>query len=220
MQNPSKDSKRVFRQSIPSQSAPTAVEPAGSVPSKRSLKLPRSAFSESFLAKLRLLSRLVAEAPPRAGLEPAAQREAVLSGPFAVETVERPNGTDYAVVRPDEPLAAGGKAAAVYKERDEALRLAAVLPAVAAAPLYRMSANPKAHGSFTLHRARRFLGHLSRGVGGLSPERRQALVMHLELARYLAANPGALALILESAGPEALPVLGRALARRIEAALS
>jgi len=64
------------------------------------------------------------------------------------------------------------------------------------------------------------LGHLSRGVGSLSPERREALVTSLELARYLAANPGALALILESAGPEALPVLGRALARRIEAALS
>jgi hypothetical protein len=39
------------------------------------------------------------------------------------------------------------------------------------------------------------------------------------VARYLAANPHALALVLESAGPEALPILGRALARRIEEAL-
>jgi len=39
------------------------------------------------------------------------------------------------------------------------------------------------------------------------------------VARYLAAHPHALALLLESVGSEALPVIGRALARRIEAAL-
>jgi hypothetical protein len=39
------------------------------------------------------------------------------------------------------------------------------------------------------------------------------------VARYLATHPHALALLLESTGPEALPILGRVLARRIEEAL-
>lgn len=86
MQNPSKDSKKVSRQPFPSQvdstsargplssassvaaapAAPAAPAPPprgpGAVPdgaarSGRSLKLPGSAFSESFLARLRLLGR-------------------------------------------------------------------------------------------------------------------------------------------------------------------
>jgi hypothetical protein len=45
------------------------------------------------------------------------------------------------------------------------------------------------------------------------------LLGHLHLARQLTANPYALALLLETAGPEALPILGRTLARRVEEAL-
>jgi len=181
---------------------------------------PASAFSEAFQAKLRRLAELLREAPARFGLEPVTEGEALLSGPFAVEPFERRDGMRYAVVMPDEPIAAGGKAAAVYREREEALRLAAVLPAVAAPRVYHLGAQPKAHGCFTLHRSRRFVAHLAGGVSRLSPERRRTLATHLDLARYLAAHPAALALILESVGPEALPVLGRALARRIEEALT
>jgi hypothetical protein len=206
MQNQSKDSSRSPRVPSPPSSRSTSRRPA-------------SAFSEAFLASLRLLSRAVDEAPPRAGLGSSGEGEALLAGPFSVEAMERPDGARFAVVRPDEPLAAGGKACAVYRERDEALRLAAVLPAIAAPRLYHLGSRPKAHGCYALHRSRRFVGHLARGVERLSPERRRTLMTHLDLARYLACHPRALALILESVGPEALPVLGRALARRIEAAL-
>ncbi len=45
------------------------------------------------------------------------------------------------------------------------------------------------------------------------------MLSHLHLARHLAANPDALGLLLEAVGPEALPLLGRVLARRVEALL-
>jgi len=179
----------------------------------RSNRAAASAFSEVFLGKLRLLAQRAEEVAPAAG------SEAVLSGPFAVEEVERPDGARHAVVRPDEPVAEGGKAAAVHRRRDEALRLAAVLPAVVAPPLHHVSNEPKPSGCYTLHCGRRFVGHLSSGVGRLGPEQGRRLTSHLDLVRYLVTHPHALALVLESAGPEALPVLGRALARRIEAAL-
>jgi hypothetical protein len=179
-----------------------------------------SAFSEAFLEQLRSLSRALDEPPPGSGLDSSVEGPALMAGPFAVEAVARADGGRFAVVWPDEPVASGGKACAVYREREEALRLAAVLPAVASPRLYHLGSRPKAHGCYALHRSRRFVGHLARGVERLSAERRRTLLTHLDLARYLAAHPRELALILESVGPEALPVLGRALARRIEAALS
>jgi hypothetical protein len=118
------------------------------------------------------------------------------------------------VVLRDEPVAAGGKAAALYHDRDEALRAAAVFPAVAAPSPYRLKDRPKRFG-YPLHCHDRHVGH----VGRLAEQRRRALLTHLHVARYLATNPHALALLLESVGPEALPILGRALARRIEQAL-
>lgn len=182
-------------------------------PQPSSKPIPASAFAEAFLGKLRLLARQVEEEPP------VTEAEAVLSGPFAVEEVERPEGARHAVIRADEPVAGGGKAAAIHRRRDEALRLAAVLPAVAAPPLHHVSNEPKPRGCYTLHCGRRFVAHLPGGVRRLSAEQRRRLTTHLDLVRYLAANPQALALVLESVGPEALPVLGRALARRVEAAL-
>ncbi len=91
---------------------------------------------------------------------------------------------------------------------------AAVLPAVAAPSPYRLKDKATRLGT-PLHCHRRHIGH----VCHLSPERRETLLTHLQLVRHLAANPDALALVLEAAGPEALPILGRALARRIEALL-
>lgn len=174
-----------------------------------------NAFSQAFLVKLRRVARLAEKEPRGVGMDREAQEEALWSGPFGVERLERDDGVRFGVVRDDEPVCAGGKAA-VYRHRDEALRLAAVLPAVAAPPVYHLGDEPKPHGCYALHRGRRFVGHLAPGVGCLSPERRRALTSHLDLARYLATHPGSLALVLESVGPEALPVLGRALARRIE----
>lgn len=84
---------------------------------------------------------------------------------------------------------------------------------------YRLSDCPKRLG-FPLHEGHVHVGHLSRlGEGSAAWERRAALLGHLHLARYLTANPEALALLLEAAGPEALPILGPALARRVEEAL-
>ena len=174
---------------------------------------PASAFSEEFLAKLRLLARRAEEEDSAAGVG------AVLSGPFAVEEVERPDGARHAVVRADEPIAEGGKAATIHRRRDEALRLAAVLPVIAAPPLHHLSNEPKPNGLYTLHCGRRFVGHVAGGVGCLRAEERRRLTSHLDVVHHLATNPQALALVLESVGPEALPVLGRALARRIEGAL-
>jgi GAF domain-containing protein len=173
-------------------------------------RLPASAFAPSFLEKLRLVARLAGEA----GEAPSTEAEALVSGPLAVEAVSTPGGKRYAVVRRDEPVAEGGKVAALYRTRDEALRAAAVLPAVAAPCPYRLKDKAKRLG-YPLHAHDRHVGHLCI----LAPERRHAVLSHLHVARYLVANPDALALLLEAAGPEALPVLGRALVRRIDALL-
>ena len=176
-------------------------------------RAPVTAFSRSFLDQLRRLAERAEAAPP------ATQAEAVFAGPFAVEEVERPAGTRHAVVPTQEPATRGGKAAALHRRRDDALRLAAVLPAVAAPPLHHLGNQPKNDGCYTLHRGRRFVAHLSGGIRCLSRDQRRRLTHHLDLVHHLAANPHALALVLESVGPEVLPLLGRALARRIERAL-
>lgn len=182
-----------------------------------------SAFSEEFLEALRLLAARARDCGGAvAAGQPAAQRAAVLSGPFAVETVERPHDPPgHALVRPGEPaepVASDEGPAGVLERRDEALRLAAVLPALADEPLHRLGTNRRPRG-YSLHAGCWFVGHLAPAAGRMSAERRHALESHLDLARYLASHPHALALILESIGPEALPVLGRALARRVEALL-
>jgi hypothetical protein len=173
-------------------------------------RLPASAFAPGFLEKLRLLSRLLEEGSPGSSTE----TEAAFSGPLTTEAVETAGGRRHAVVLRDEPMAAGGKAAGLFRERGEALRAAAVFPAVAACSPYRLKDRAKRLG-YPLHCHHRHVGH----VGRLAQERRQALLSHLHLARYLATHPHALALLLESVGPEALPILGRVLARRVEEAL-
>jgi len=183
-------------------------------PHPRSLKLPSSAFSAGFLEKLRVASRLATEAEE----VPSTQAAALLAGPLAVEAVdhlgEGAAGHRWAVVRREEPLARGGKAAGLFYERADALRAAAVLPAVAAPSPYHLKDRPTRLG-LPLHCHRRHVGHVCR----LAPERREALRAHLHVVHYLATNPEALALVLEALGSEALPVLGRALARRVEARL-
>lgn len=196
------------KQCTPSPGTAGAARPAPPV------RTPASAFAPAFLEKLRLLSRRVDDEDG----EHATEAEAMLSGPLAVEAVETPGGFRYAVVRASEPVAAGGKVAALFRRREDALRAAAVIPAAAAPTPYRLKDKPKRLG-YPLHDHGRHVGHLCQMGGPRSGRLRETLLGHLHVARYLAANPHALALLLESVGPEALPVLGRVLARRIEEAL-
>lgn len=184
-------------------------------------RLPSSAFSAAFVAKLRLVLQLL----ERQGAEPEpdTEAEAMLAGPLTVERVHgRGGGRLWAVVKAAEPVAAGGRAAALCHTRGEALRLAAVLPSVPKLNPYHLSDRPT-HMGWPLHRNRCHVGHVSRLAreegSREARARRQALLAHLHVARYLAAHPEALAQVIESVGPEALPTLGRALARRVEAAL-
>lgn len=183
-------------------------------PARCGTRTPATAFSPDFLAKLRLLSRLL----EKQDAAPSTEEEALLSGPLTTERVTTPGGERHAVVLRDEPASAGGEAAGLFFERSEALRAAAVFAAVAADSPYRLKDRAKPLGT-PLHCCDRHVGHLCQVGGRLAQSRRRALLSHLHLARYLATHPHALALLLESVGPEALPILGRALARRIEEAL-
>jgi hypothetical protein len=176
-----------------------------------------SAFSEAFHADLRRLARLAREAAEHEeGAAPETQSEALLAGPLGVVPVERaPRRPGHAVV--DANRCAGP--VAVCDRRAEALRLAVALPLAATPRLHHLAEKPGHHG-FTLHRGRRFVGHLAPAVGRLGRDDRVRLLAQLDLARHLAATPRALALILESVGPDALPLLGRALAQRIGRVLS
>jgi hypothetical protein len=193
----------------PSSPAPTG--PSASSADRRSgTTTPDSAFAPGFLEKLRLLCRRLEEQDSAPSTEP----EALVSGPLTTERVSTPGGARHAVVLEGEPLSAGGKSAGMFFDRGEALRAAAVFPAVAAPSPYHLKDRPKSLG-WPLHCCDRHVGH----VGRLAECRRRALLGHLHVARYLATHPHALALLLESVGPEALPLLGRVLARRIEEAL-
>ncbi len=179
-------------------------------------------YSHPVLDKLRLLARLAREIERDAAEDgaPPAPRDALLTGPWTVREVPRPKGRPgYAVLRPGDPASpfpSDDGPVAVLDRRRDALRLAAVLPAVTAPGLHRLGAQAREHG-FTLHHGGRFLGHLAPAAGDLPDDERLQLVTQLDLAAHLAAHPRALALLLESTGPEALPILVRTLARHIEA---
>ena len=160
--------------------------------SRSSSKSRETAFSGHFLATIRALG------------DPLSARSAVLAGPWEVEEVEN---KQYVVCRRGEPFSTTGRAFGVFRTRADALQAAAVLPAVGA-PL-TLHLNPNGHRlGYVLHDGQEFLGHLSRDEERLLP--------HLHVARCLRSDPEALALLLESVGPAALALLGRALHRRVE----
>jgi len=195
---------------MPSQTQDSSRSPSAV---SRSNGIPASAFADSFVEKLRLLVRLQEES---GGQEGSTAAEAALSGPLGVEEMATAGGPVFAVVRAREPVSEGGRAAALCKSRAQALRLAAVLPAAAALNPYHLSDGPKRLG-IPLHEGRVHVGHVSGfGTGSTATARRHALLGHLHVARYLTSHPEALALLLEAVGPEALPILGRALAQRVE----
>jgi hypothetical protein len=154
-----------------------------------------NAFKDAFLLEARKLG------------EPDTAAQALLAGPGDVEPIERPTGTLWAVTRKGDGLAEGGRACAACLDRATALRLASILPALGTPNPFHVGRHEKRRG-YTLHRDRHFLAHLTHGD--------PALATHLHVAHTYATNLDALALLLESIGYEALVLLGRLVARRIE----
>jgi hypothetical protein len=176
-------------------STPRAAEPETLSPASR--KRAPNAFKDAFLVEARSLG------------DPDTTSQALLAGPGEVEPVERPSGTRWAVTRRGDGLAEGGGACAACLERATALRLASILPALGTPNPFHVGRHEKRRG-YALHRDRRFLAHLTHGE--------LALAAHLHVAYSYATNLDALALLLESIGCEALVLLGRLIARRIERA--
>jgi len=123
------------------------------------------------------------------------------------------DGVLWAVVRQGDRVADGGRAVGASVRRPEALLLAAALVAHATPNHLSLntgrvrSAGTKRRLGFPLHDGTRHLGHLSRPEEDLLPS--------LHAVRCLAANPDALALVLEALGPELPAILGRTLIRRL-----
>jgi hypothetical protein len=177
-----------------STSRPSAVPP-----SRRG-----NAFSSWFQERARAL-----EEPPFA-------REALFSGAWEVEAVATGAGEGarlWAVVRRGEPLAEGGRALAVFLRRPDALLAAAAFAGLARANRLTLNTDGPRQGAARrrlgcpLHDGSVHLGHLSR------PE--EDLLPLLHAVRSLAAAPEALALVVESLGPEVATLVGRALLRRV-----
>ncbi len=163
---------------------------------------PANAFSALYLSKT--LNR---EEPPFA-------QQAVAAGSWEVEAVPAGSGLLYAVVRNGESVAGGDQAMAVFLRRPSALLCAAALSALATPNRLTLKRTPvrrspkKARLGYPLHDGGIHLGHLAR------PD--EELLPYLHAVACLAANPEAMALALESLGPEVSPILGRALMRRLE----
>lgn len=131
------------------------------------------------------------------------------AGPWEVERVDGPHGPQWAVARRGEPVAAGGRAVAVTRHRADAALLAASLPALAVPNRLRLAEKGRRLG-YPIHDGAVCVGHLAR------PEPRVVELLHA--IRTLLAHPECLALAVESLGAEELPLLGRALMRRVEGA--
>lgn len=164
---------------------------------------PPSAFSASFL-----LESARRDDPPCSG-PPALLGGSFWSGPWEVEGVSMPHGHVWAVVRRGESVRRGGRAVAVTRHRSDALLVAATLPALAVPNHLSLGETAKRLG-YPVHDGAECLGHLSR------PEPR--IVEHLHIARALIGRADALAMAIEGLEPDEIPVLGRALLRRIVAA--
>jgi len=155
-------------------------------------------FTPAFLQRVRRL-----ENPPSA-------RQASLSGPWEVEAVPtREHGCQYVVSRRAESFSEGGSVFGLFPSRTVALATAAALPSLGAPMGLHLNGNGHRLGH-ALHDGPVFLGHLARDDARLLPR--------LHAVRCLLADPDALALVMEAAGPEALALLGRELHRRIERA--
>jgi hypothetical protein len=183
-----------------------------------------NAFTPAFLSAHRAQTREVRDGG--GGLsEPARtlRSRALFAGPWDVEPIqpqERTEGTLYAIVRRAEPLAQGGGAVALFHDRTTALLTAAALSILATPnPLHvntdERRGRKRRYGP-PLHDGRPFLGHLTPKLCPGKAEEEAGLLNHLHALRTLAATPEALSLLVQALDPETLPILGRALMRRVQ----
>ncbi len=169
--------------------------------SSPSSSVPSNAFSASFLLEATRLGDEPFVSPP------VLPGGAFWAGPWEVEEVHLRHGTAWGVVRRGESLAAGAEAVALTRHRPDALLVAAVLPALAVPNHLAIGEKAKRLG-VPLHDGGRCVGHLAR--------HEPRIAEHLHVVRTLVARPESFALAVEAAGREEIPVLGRALARRLE----
>lgn len=165
------------------------------------------AFLESFQRRASRLEGLPASAP--SALAPTGSSGAAFwAGPWEVERAEAPHGPVWKVVRRGEPVAEGGRAVAETRHRADAVVLAATLPALAVPNRLRLAEKAKRLG-FPLHDGSACVGHLAR--------REPRVVELIHAVRTLLTHPECLALAVEALDAEELPIVGRALMRRVEA---
>ncbi len=189
-------------QSPSTSSASSSTSGASAPPSRGSSRTPReNAFSQAFLLRASKLPELPSTAP--AALAPGAY----WAGLFEVERsdVEHGGGV-WAVVRKGEPVAAGGRAVAVFRHRSDALLVAATLPALAAPNRLVLGERGRRLG-FPVHDGQVCIGHLARSE--------PAVLEMLRASRVLVGFPEHLALAVSSLGAEELAILGRAIERRM-----
>ena len=182
---------------------PMRNETKGTTPRHSTRTAPPNAFSQAFLLKAARLEDLPSSAPTplTAG--------GFWAGPWEIEQIDVPHDLLWAVVRRGEAVAAGGRAVAVTRHRSDAVLLAATLSALAVPNHLRLGEKSKRLG-FPIHDGDLCVGHLSR------PDPR--IIDQLHTVRTLMPHPESLAFAVESLGSEDLPILGRALMRRIEVA--
>ena len=170
--------------------------------SSRPTSVPSNAFSPSFLLQASQARRASPTPPPPAS--PAARCGPAPGTWSRSKPATAWSGRWSGRARP-WPRAAG-RSSSPATGRD-ALLAAATLPALAVPNHLHLGDKAKRLG-FPLHDGPLCIGHLSR------PEAR--IAAHLHIARTLVGHPASFALAVEALGAEEIPILGRALMRRIQ----
>jgi hypothetical protein len=159
-------------------------------PEDRSTPRPSNAFTPEFLDQLEQQD------------EPLTAAEADVAGPWIVEPVPGPG---WALFRRGESLAAGDSPAAVFRDRERALLVAAVLPGTGLDRRFRLQPETSPEGFAVLAQGE-VVGHLQH----YNPE----LVTALNTAEAVVRLPECLAQLLEASGGVALGRVGRLLVVR------
>ena len=193
------------------------TRPAGAAKSARparSRPAPQeSAFSTAFMDRVR--RREADDCPGGALSETPLARRARWIGPWQVEEVPAGSNHLHAATRRSEPAREGGGARMACQQRQDSL-LGAVTFAGLAVPNELRLNTDKASGrrsalGHPVHDGARHIGHVSRVVEGSEEE----FLAYYHMVRCLAADPEALALLLEALDPETLAMVGRAVMRRV-----
>jgi hypothetical protein len=156
-------------------------------PEDRSTPRPSNAFTPEFLDQLDQQD------------EPLTAAEADVAGPWLVEPMP---GAGWALFRRGESLAAGDPPVAVFRERERALLVAAVLPGTGLDRRFRLHNEVGPEGFAVLSQGE-VVGHLQH----YNPE----LVTALNTAEAVVRLPECLAQLLEASGGVALSRAGRLL---------